>query len=182
MCLIPNRSRLSIANNVIRSNIYGKSKLEGEKYVQSVLKDYIIVRSSWLFGRGGRNFVDNIYSQAQSERVIKVVRDQVGAPTYVNDLAKAIHRLISLTSKGNGIYHITNSSSCSWYEFALAIKEVAGLKVNIVAVLSKEYRSPTTRPKMSILDNRRYQQCTGERLRNWQEALKEYIIKCLQKG
>ncbi len=157
-------------------NIYGHSKLEGEKYVQSILKRFIIVRSSWLFGKGGRNFVDSFLKKAQSEKEIKVVNDQFGSPTYAKDLAQAIGKLIDLNRNLSGIYHITNSGSCSWYEFAQAVKEIANLEIEIVPVSSEQYCSPTKRPKMSILENRRYQKDTGEKLRHWREALKEYLL------
>ena len=163
-------------------NIYGKSKLEGEKSVQSILKEFIIVRSSWLFGEGGRNFVDILLKRAQNEKRIEVVNDQFGSPTYTKDLAQAIKKLIDLSYHLppmsyvlKGIYHITNSGSCSWYEFASAIKEFVKLDVNIVPVSFAQYPSPTKRPKMSVLENRRYRQDVGEDLRNWKEALEEYI-------
>jgi dTDP-4-dehydrorhamnose reductase len=154
-------------------NIYGKSKLDGERFVQSILKDYIIVRSSWLFGKGGKNFADTIVSKLPDGEKIKVVNDQFGSPTYASDLARAIKTL--LTADIHGIYHITNSNSCSWYEFARAIKEIAGLGIDIVPISSEQYRSPARRPKMSILKNRRYQETTGEKLRHWKEALGEYL-------
>jgi len=108
-------------------NIYGKSKFDGEKFVQSLLKDFIIVRSSWLFGKGGRNFVDTLLNKAKSERRIKVVDDQFGSPTYTRDLGRAINRLIGSTERLSGIYHITNSGSCSWHEFAKEILKVRGV-------------------------------------------------------
>lgn len=156
-------------------NIYGKSKLEGERYVQSSLKDFIIVRSSWLFGKGGRNFVNTILEKAQRESRLKVVNDQFGSPTYTEDLAQSIGRLISMKDNARGIYHITNSGSCSWCEFALAIKEFAKLNTDIVPISSEQYRSPTRRPKMSILDNRYYQEVAGKKPRHWKEALREYL-------
>jgi len=156
-------------------NAYGKSKLEGEKLVQSILEKFIIVRSSWLFGKGGKNFVSSILQKAKRKEEIKVVSDQRGSPTYTLDLASAIAKLIQFSNEAGGIYHITSSGSCSWYEFALAIKELAGLNVNITPVSSKEYPSPTKRPKMSALNNQRYLKLAGESLRNWKQALKEYL-------
>jgi len=154
-------------------NVYGKSKLDGERYIQDILKDFIIVRSSWLFGRGGKNFVDTI--KGKSGKEIRVVNDQFGSPTYTEDLAQALSNLVSQSKNFRGIYHITNSGSCSWYEFALAIKEIANLDADILPVSSQEYASVTKRPKMSILENRHYQECAGEKLRHWQDALKEYL-------
>ena len=157
-------------------NIYGKSKLGGERFVQSILKRFIIVRSSWLFGKGGKNFVDTLLNKAQSEKRIEIVNDQFGSPTYVKDLAQAINKLISLIEHLSSIYHITNSDSCSWYEFALVVKEITNLDTDIAPVSSEQYPSPARRPKMSILENRRYQEVAGKRLRHWREALKEYLL------
>ncbi|UCB56909.1 MAG: dTDP-4-dehydrorhamnose reductase [Candidatus Omnitrophota bacterium] len=156
-------------------NAYGKAKLDGERLVQSILKDFIIVRSSWLFGAGGRNFVDTILNKAKSEKRIKVVNDQFGSPTYAFDLAMAIKALLPAFKPSGDIYHITNSGSCSWYEFARAIKEIAGLDTNILPVSASEYNSPAARPRMSILENGRYRDRTGGNLRPWREALGEYL-------
>ena len=159
-------------------NIYGKSKLEGEKYVQSILKKFIIVRSSWLFGKGGRNFVDIFLKRVQSEKRLEVVNDQFGSPTCVKDLARAINRLIGSTERLSDIYHITNSGSCSWYEFAKEILRVKGVKkVVLEPATSERINRPARRPKMSILENRRYQEDTGEKLRHWEEALREYLLR-----
>lgn len=157
-------------------NVYGRSKLAGEKFVQSILEKFIIVRSSWLFGRGGRNFVDTLLKKAQTEKTIEVVKDQFGAPTYTEDLARGIGSLIAADTRSNGIYHITNSGSCSWYELAQEIKEITNLDANIVPISSEQHRTSTRRPEMSILENRRYQELTGETLRPWKEALKEYLL------
>ncbi|NQS99703.1 MAG: dTDP-4-dehydrorhamnose reductase [Candidatus Omnitrophica bacterium] len=157
-------------------NVYGESKLAGEKLVQSLLKRHIIIRSSWLFGKGGKNFVDTILEKAKTANELKVVDDQFGSPTYAGDLAQAIADLIAMPDETEGIYHITNSGSCSWHQFARAIKELAGLDAKVVAVSSAEYRSPAQRPAMSTLDNRRYQELSGGRnLRPWKEALQEYL-------
>ncbi len=159
-------------------NIYGNSKLEGERYVQSIVKQYVIVRSSWLFGKSGKNFVDTLLSKADGKDSIKVVSDQRGSPTYTEDLAQAIGKLLGCEDALHGIYHITNSGSCTWYEFALAIKEIAGFDAEVVATTSDQYISPTKRPKMSVLENKRYQECTGQRLRYWKEALRQYLDEC----
>jgi len=157
-------------------NVYGESKLEGEKHIQSILEDFFIIRTSSLFGRGGRNFVDAVLNKTQSRDRIKVVNDQLSSPTYVKDLAEAIESLISLKEATKGIYHVTNSGSCSWYELANEIKKIAALKIEIISVSTEQYDSPTERPKMSALDNARYQKCVGKKMRPWQEALKEYIL------
>ncbi len=163
-------------------NIYGKSKLDGEQFIQSILKRFVIVRSSWLFGEGGKNFVDAILEKANNEEELKVVDDQIGSPTYTLDLARAIKTLLTaynLQLKADicGIYHITNSGSCSRYEFAKEILRLKAMeKVTLNPATSEEVTQPAGRPKMSLLQNQRYQQDTGEKLRPWQEGLKEYLL------
>ncbi|MFC1632037.1 dTDP-4-dehydrorhamnose reductase [Candidatus Omnitrophota bacterium] len=155
-------------------NSYGQSKLAGERYIQSNLNKYVIIRSSWLFGPGGGNFVESIINQAQQQRNLKVVNDQFGSPTYTQDLAQGITRLIAQDAAAAGIYHITNSGNCSWYQLAQAIKESLGLRIEIAPVSSEQYLRPARRPRMSILENMRFRQTCGE-LRPWPEALKEYL-------
>src|SRR3990172_10206167 len=106
-------------------SIYGKSKLAGEKYVQSLLGRYYIVRTSWLYGRG-KNFVQTILELAEEKRELSIVSDQIGSPTSTYDLAKKIALLIEEPLYGT--YHITNQGSCSWYEFAKEILTAAGIK------------------------------------------------------
>jgi len=160
-------------------NIYGKSKLDGEGYVGSLLDKFLIIRTSWLFGRGGKNFVDTIVDEAKRGKVLKVVNDQFGSPTYTKDLSRAIEGLINKVLAEDriyGIYHITNGGGCSWYEFAVRILEYSnGENVAVMPITSNELDYPARRPKMSILDNSRYIELTGERLRPWSEALREYL-------
>ncbi len=181
-------------------NVYGKSKLDGETFVQSILKDFIIVRSSWLFGKGGKNFVDTFLDKAKAEKRLKVVNDQFGCPTYAPDLARAIKALLSALSfeLSADIYHITNSGSCCWYEFAQAVKEIANLwygisksrttenrrklspkaiflDIDIAPVSTEQYHSPARRPKLSILNNSKFEKLTGKQLPHWQNALKKYL-------
>lgn len=159
-------------------NAYGRAKWEGEKAVQSLLADFMIIRSSWLFGRGGRNFVDTLLKRAENEQEVPVVAEQFGAPTYVNDLAQGIKRLVELNSQGKnprGIYHISNSGSCSRYEFAEEIIAAAGLGTRVLPITAEEYSSRTRRPRMSVLENTRYQQCAKEKMRHWKDALGAYL-------
>lgn len=157
-------------------NIYGKSKLEGEKHFSSLLAKYFIVRSSWLFGQFGKNFVDTILKLAGENEKIKVVNDQIGSPAYSKDLARAIGSLIETSSYG--FFHISNGGSCSWYEFARTILKYAGIQdVTVQPITSEELNRPAKRPRMSILDNTHYIQTVGKPLRLWSDALKEYLSK-----
>jgi len=159
---------------------YGKSKLEGEKHISLLLDRYFIIRTSWLFGRHGRNFVNTILKVAEEKKELKVVNNQVGSPTYTKDLVYAIQKLITdhrSPITNFGIYHISNSGSCSWYEFAQEIIHTSHIShpPSLKPVSSEESNRPAKRPKFSVLDNNRYIQTVGEPLRPWQEALGEYL-------
>ncbi|MCX7919879.1 MAG: dTDP-4-dehydrorhamnose reductase [bacterium] len=156
-------------------NIYGKTKLEGEKYIQQLDIPYYIVRTSWLFGQNGKNFVNTILEKAKRYKSIEVVNDQFGSPTYTLDLAIAIAMLIK--TEKYGIYHISNSGICSWYEFACEILKIKGLsnKVKVQPIGSGELTRLAKRPQYSKLDSSKYERITGHTLRSWQEALKEYL-------
>ncbi len=156
--------------------VYGASKLQGEKYVAGTLEDHLIVRTAWLYGRRGRNFVDTILRLAAERDELRVVDDQKGSPTFTRDLAGAILRL--LESGFRGVVHVTNSGSCTWFEFArriLELKPPPGRRVRVVPISTAELGRPAPRPGNSVLDGARYSQITGSRMRNWEEALKEYL-------
>jgi len=162
-------------------NAYGKSKLEGEKYVMELgsSKKFFIVRTSWLFGPNGKNFVDTILNKARQEKTLKIVSDQFGSPTYVWDLAEGIKNIVGLYGKRDdiyGIFHITNSDDCSWYKLAQKAIELAGLyDIELVPIVSYELDRPAERPRMSILANDKYIKLFGAPLRRWGSALEEYI-------
>lgn len=162
--------------------VYADSKLKGEAAVKKILKKYFILRTGWLYGKHGKNFVDTILKKAKNAEALKVVNDQVGSPTYTKDLAKAIRVLIDKISPRsmvhgprNGIYHISNSGSVSWYDYAKEIIKLGGLQAKVAPISSKELDRPAKRPKMSVLDNSKFVKFTGYKMRNWQEALKAYV-------
>jgi dTDP-4-dehydrorhamnose reductase len=155
-------------------SVYGRSKLEGESQVRRLLKEFIIVRSQWLFGKGGKNFVTTILGLARQGNRLTIVQDQVGSPTYVVDLAWAIFRLLEKGSQG--IFHVANSSHCSWYELAQEIVRTAGiLDCEITPVDAAFLGRPAPRPRYSVLDCERLNLETGMRMRPWQEALREFL-------
>ncbi len=162
-------------------SIYADSKLKGEARVKRILKKYFILRTGWLYGKHGKNFVDTILKKAKTEDLLKVVDDQIGSPTYTKDLAKAIHTLINDTSNRAhfnvpyGIYHISNSGSVLWYDYAKEILRLAKSQTKVVPISSRELDRSAKRPKMSVLDNSKFIKFTGYKMRNWQEALKEYV-------
>jgi len=155
-------------------NIYGRSKLAGENYVKSFLSKYFIVRTSWLYGEWGKNFVATILKLTRERSLLKVVNDQVGSPTYTKDLSRQIRRLV--VSELYGVYHITNWGRCSWYEFAQAIVKLAGVKgIKVISITSEELARPAPRPKFSVLENYCLKLSLGNKMREWKEALKDYL-------
>jgi len=138
------------------------------------LNRYFIVRTSWLYGYYGRNFVETILKLAEQKEELTVVDDQVGSPTYTRDLSEKIKEL--LLTKLYGIYHITNSGSCSWYDFAREILKLADIKrVELKPITSEELDRPAPRPRFSVLENYCLRLTLGNSVRNWKEALREYI-------
>ena len=155
-------------------SIYGESKLMGERYIEEILDDYLIVRTQWLYGVHGRNFVETILALAEERGHIEVVHDQEGSPTYTADLSRAIAALIS--KKLRGTFHISNSGSCSWYDFALEIVRLANSsQVEIVPISSATLNRPAKRPPYSILNCQRLELEAGFSMRPWQQALQDYF-------
>ncbi|MBU1205851.1 MAG: dTDP-4-dehydrorhamnose reductase [Proteobacteria bacterium] len=155
-------------------NVHGSSKLLGEHYVQEILRDHLIIRTEWLFGRHGKNFVDTILRLAAQQEELRVVNDQRGAPTFTKDLSWAIEKLLEKEAKG--ILHITNSGSCTWYEFARRILREKNIDhISIIPISSAELTRPAERPANSILNCHRFETLVGQKMRNWEEALKEYL-------
>lgn len=154
-------------------SVYGKSKLKGEKAIQEILDKYFIIRTAWLYGINGRNFPKTMLELAQNHPEITVVYDEVGTPTYTPDLAYGISQLIE--TDYYGIYHLTNSGSCSWCEFARYIFEVAGLDIKVVPVTASEFARAAPRPSYSVLDNKNWIENGFEPLRDYKEAIIEYI-------
>lgn len=156
-------------------NIYGQSKLKGEEYALKIPYS-LVVRTSWLYGHNGPNFVDTIVRKAKKKGTLTVVDDQLGSPTYTLDLAVAISILIE--KEIAGIIHVTNSGFCSWYEFAREILKIAGKNdVSVVPIKTADFTRPAKRPHFSALDSSRYTAITGAPLRPWPEALADYLAQ-----
>ena len=155
-------------------NVYGRSKWKGEQYVQELVENSLIIRTQWLYGRYGNNFVTSILRQASEKRVLSIVNDQIGSPTYTADLSKAISVLIQCDVKG--IFHVANSDLCTWYTFGQAILKLAGIVgVKIIPISSKELGRPAIRPSYSVLSTQKLKREIGTMLRPWSEALKDYL-------
>jgi dTDP-4-dehydrorhamnose reductase len=153
---------------------YGASKLAGERAVQELLKKFYIVRTSWLYSTGGKNFALAILKASEVNNELRVVADQFGSPTYAPDLAKFVASLVG--SPGYGIYHYTNSGQCSWHGFATRILQEAGRdQVKVVPIKSEEWPTPTKRPKYSVLRHYRMELLGKDTARPWEEAVAEFI-------
>ena len=154
-------------------SVYGKSKLKGEEAILEILDKYFIVRTAWLYGINGKNFPKTMLELAKNHKEITVVYDEVGTPTYTPDLAYGISQLIE--TDYYGIYHLTNSGSCSWCEFSRYIFEIADKDVKVIPVTASEFSRPAPRPSYSVLKNKRWIENGFEPLRDYKEAIKEYI-------
>ncbi len=155
-------------------NIYGLSKLRGEQYVRELLKDGLIVRTQWLFGEHGDNFVTSILRQAKGKKELSIVNDQTGSPTYTVDLSKALLELIR--RRAHGIFHVANSQSCTWHTFGKTILDYLGIReVKVTAISSRELNRPAARPGYSVLGCQKLEKEIGMTLRPWSEALKDYL-------
>ena len=163
-------------------SVYGKSKLRGEQRIlDSGLKKYFIVRTSWLYGAGGNNFVETIIQLAKEKPELKIVADQHGTPTWTEDLACAVFELLALPGpSAYGIYHYSNEGECSWFDFASEI--VAQLRTNqvvkveqLLPIPTEGYPLPAERPKYSVVSKDKIKQATGLEIPVWQESLKAYL-------
>jgi dTDP-4-dehydrorhamnose reductase len=153
-------------------SVYGMSKYAGEKEIRKITKKYYITRSAWLYGPGGKNFVVTISRLAHELDELKIVNDQKGCPTYTFDLAEVISKLIR--SGKFGLYHVVNSSSCTWFGFTKEILKIKKIKKKIIPITSEELNRPAKRPTFSVLSNKKLQG-VGVKMRPWAEALKSYL-------
>jgi dTDP-4-dehydrorhamnose reductase len=160
-------------------NYYGFSKQKGEELARSFNKKTIVIRTSWVYSVHGNNFVKTMLRLMKERPSLNVVGDQFGAPTYAADLAAAIMQMVYQLENGNryfGIYHYSNDAHISWYDFAVAIKEIAGLNCEVAAIPSSAYPTPAKRPFYSVLDKTFIQKDYQISIIDWKESLK----KCMQ--
>jgi dTDP-4-dehydrorhamnose reductase len=154
-------------------NYYGLTKLEGEKQIIATGCSHLIVRTSWIFGRNGDNFVKKILKRALAGAKVQAPTDQTGAPTNAGDVAVAVLMLLSLRS--TGIYHFCNSGQCSRHEQAMTILKLYGLNNSVEPVKNDSLPTPAKRPNYSVLDCSYYIQTTGLTPRTWQQSTAEYV-------
>lgn len=154
-------------------SVYGTTKLMGERAVLERNPSSLIIRAQWLYGKGGENFITKVVKIARQTGALRVVNDQKGSPTYAKDLAEP---LVCLMEKGKtGIYHLANSGSCTWFDFAGEIFRLLKIDVAITPISSDELERKAKRPLYSVFDMWKFQKDTGMKMRPWQEALREYI-------
>jgi dTDP-4-dehydrorhamnose reductase/dTDP-4-dehydrorhamnose 3,5-epimerase len=154
-------------------NYYGYTKEQGEKIVKAELDNYFIVRTSWVYGKNGNNFVKTMLKLAETRSEISIVSDQIGSPTYSKDLAEFIINLVKTNQYG--IYHGVNEGYCSWYEFAKAIFEKAGIEIKINPITTEEYPTKAKRPLNSRLLKDNTDKTGIKRLPHWEDAISRFI-------
>ncbi len=160
---------------------YGHSKLLGEQQVIASLDRHFIVRTSWLFGMHGKNFVETILKIARQKSELRVVDDQRGSPTYTCHLAERLAELIA--TREYGIYHVTGAGNCSWFEFAQSIIELSRIEgVRVAPVSSKEYVRPARRPANSVLANRHLSELNIGLAPHWKDGLQSYLAEIAGQG
>lgn len=152
---------------------YGRTKYLGEEYVKQFCKKYFIVRTAWLYGYYGGNFVKTMMRVTKQNGTCKVVNDQRGNPTNAADLAHHLLKLIP--TEEYGIYHGTGNGECSWFEFTQKIVEFAGIQAEVNPCTTEEYPTPAKRPAYSSLENMMFKTTVGDEFRNWEDALRYYI-------
>ena len=160
-------------------SVYGQTKYEGELAVQELLERYFIVRIAWVFGVNGKNFIKTMLKLSENHDMITVVNDQFGSPTYTYDLARLLVDMVQ--TEKYGIYHATNEGICSWYEFACAIFQEAGIPVTVKPVSTAEYGAKASRPANSRMSKDKLEENGFERLPAWQDALKRYLDIILER-
>lgn len=159
---------------------YGRSKAEGEERVRCANPHHLIVRTQWLYGAGGPNFVRTMLRLGKQRTSVQVVDDQIGSPTYTPDLANALVFLAERNATGT--YHVTNSGTCSWREFAQAIFGLAGMAVDVEPITTAKLGRPAPRPLNSVLLNHRWRQAGYPPLRPYAAALADYMSQAMEES
>ena len=158
-------------------SVYGASKLQGEVEIQQALKEYFIIRTSWLYSEYGNNFMKTMLRLAETRDGISVVSDQIGTPTYAGDLAEIIIQIINTKTEKYGIYHYSNEGVASWYEFAKEIFKLTENKIKVNPIPSIEYLTPAKRPKYSVLDKKKIIDVFKIDIPFWRDSLKKVILQ-----
>ena len=151
--------------------VYGVSKWQGERYIQEVMEDYFIIRTSWLYSEYGNNFMKTMLRLSETRDEISVVSDQIGAPTYAGDLAEVLIKIILSSPPNYGVYHYSNSGTISWYDLAVEIFKQFGKKIEVKPIKTKDYPTAAKRPKYSVLDTTKIENNFNCTIKDWQGSL-----------
>lgn len=156
-------------------SVYGQTKLDGEKAVQAILKDYFIVRTSWVYSQFANNFMKTMLRLGAEREHLSVVDDQIGTPTNAVDLAEALIKIIKSDKKAYGIYNFSNEGSCSWFDFAKKIFEINKVTIDLQPIPTTQFPTPAERPKFSVLDKTKIKTVFGIAIEKWEESLNKTI-------
>ena len=171
------------------TGVYGQTKLDGEKAIQTTFGRYFIIRTSWVYSQFGNNFMKTMLRLASERDSISVVNDQIGTPTNAVNLADVLIKIICHTERSRsalsniphptpnfGIYNFSNEGQCSWYDFAKEIFEINNIKIDLKPIPSTSFPTPAKRPKYSVLDKTKIKRTFGFEIKNWEESLKTIVI------
>lgn len=162
-------------------NVYGLTKEKGEKAITESGANAIIIRTAWVYSSYGANFVKTMIRLMTERDEISVIADQVGSPTYARDLAQAILAIAHSDQWTKGIYHFSNEGETSWYDFAVAIRELEHLDCKINPIATEQYPTPARRPKYSLLDKTKIKETFGVQVPEWKQSLAEMLVKLEEK-
>ncbi|AOW21152.1 dTDP-4-dehydrorhamnose reductase [Urechidicola croceus] len=153
-------------------SFYGKTKLEGEQFIQSIFDNYFIIRTSWLYSEFGNNFMKTMLRLGKEKKSLSIVNDQIGTPTYAVDLAKVILKIIVTKNSKFGTYHYSNNGETSWFGFAEEIFNQCNNNIELKAIKSEDYPTAAIRPKYSVLNKTKIQQAIEIKIPFWKDSLK----------
>jgi|SRR5690606_3791245 len=162
-------------------NVYGLTKQKGEQAIEESGSDAIIIRTAWVYSTYGANFVKTMMRLMNERDEISVIDDQIGSPTYAHDLAKAILLIVHADKFKKGIYHFSNEGRISWYDFAVAIRDLNGLDCKINPIPTEKYPTPARRPKFSLLDKTKIKNIFGVEVPDWKDSLQLMLDKLAHK-
>lgn len=158
------------------TGVYGQTKLDGERAIQDILKNYYIIRTSWVYSQFGNNFMKTMLRLASERDTISVVNDQIGTPTHAVDLAEVLIKIIQKdsqqpTTNKNGVYHFSGEGQCSWYDFAKKIFDANMISIDLNPIPTSSYPTPAKRPKYSVMDKSKIKKTFEIVIKDWKESL-----------
>lgn len=156
-------------------NYYGESKLNGELIIEEILKEHFIIRTSWLYSVYGNNFVKTMLRLSETKDELNIIADQIGTPTFAQDLAHAIVQIIERGSTAFGMYHYSNEGVASWYDFTKAIFEYANVSTKVNPIPTEKYPTPAARPAYSVMDKSKFKESFNIEIPYWRGSLKECV-------